>query len=331
MAKLCSQCRYFYHGHRGEPTLCINKESKRFPSKISRNGHNHVCELFRPIKKHNHSVNFSKTKKKDGSHNHPIAGTLREYRGRLRYIERLYRHYLGREIWVLATGPSLEDIPDNFLQIDETIPPDEKGNTVLKIAIAVKEAGIAFPDSTYNLWAFRDRALRDIYLPRGMIPNNFGRFIFSIFKSNRENYFGKQSLKAIYMRFRQGGTLQIMKNVCDSIVAGNSSIYCGVTTITHLAIEAAIVLGASKVSLVGCDHGFPDGKLRAQNRGMSRGYSWKTAYLDGYETQIPGTNFLADYFRPHGIEIVRYYHGKGYERVGKPISEEESAEEAQES
>jgi len=210
-----------------------------------------------------------------------------------------------------------------FLQIDETIPPDEKGNTVPKIAITVKEAGIAFPDSTYNLWTFRDRALRHIYLPKGMVPNNFGRFIFSIFKSTRENYFGKQSLKATYMRFYQGGTLQIMKNVCDSIIAGNSSTYCGVTTITHLAIEAAIVLGASKVSLVGCDHGFPNGKLRAQTRGMSRGYSWNTAYLDGYETQIPGTNFLADYFRPHGIEIVRYYHDRGYEKVGEPVSEKE--------
>jgi len=317
--KLCSQCRYFYHGHKGEPTLCTNRHSKKFPSKISRNGHDHVCALFRPIKNHFHLATESKNK----SHNHPVAGTLAEYKGRLRYIESLRGVYLGREIWVLATGSSLDDIPDNFLQIDETILPDEGGNTVPKIAITVKEAGIAFPDSTYNLWTFRDRALRHIYLPRGMVPNNFGRFIFSIFKSTRENYFGKQSLKATYMRFHQGGTLQIMKNVCDSIMAGNSSIYCGVTTITHLAIEAAIILGASKVSLVGCDHGFPNGKLRAQTRGISRGYSWNTAYLDGNKTQIPGTNFLADYFRPYGIEIVRYYHGRGYERVGGPISEKE--------
>jgi len=315
--KICRQCRYFYHGHKREPTLCTNRHSKKFPSKISRNGHDHVCALFRPIKNHHHFITDFKKK----SHDHPIAGTLREYHGRLRYIESLRGCYSGREIWVLATGSSLDDIPDNFLQIDETILPDEEGNTVPKIAITVKEAGIAFPDSTYNLWTFRDRALRHIYLPRGMIPNNFGRFIFSIFKMTRENYFGRQSPKAIYMRFYKGGTLEIMKNVCDSIIAGSSSIYCGVTTITHLAIEAAIVLGASRVSLVGCDHGFPDGKLRAQMRGISRGYGWNANLVGAYEMQIPGTNFLADYFRDYGIEIVRYYYGKGYEPIGKAMEE----------
>jgi len=319
--KLCSQCRYFYHGHKNEPSLCTNRKSKKFPNKISKNGHDHVCALFRPPK-HNHSLDLPKVKKKDDSHDHPIAGTLAEL-GRLRYIENLRGACLDREIWVLATGPSLEDIPDDFLRVDETVSPDEEGNTVPKIAITVKEAGIAFPDSTYNLWTFRDRALRHIYLPRGMIPNNFRRFIFSIFKLSRQNYFGKQSPRATYMRFHQGGTLAIMKNVCDSIIAGNSSTYCGVMTITHLAIEAAIVLGASKVSLVGCDHGFPDGKLRAQTRGMSQGYCWSSNDLYGYEMQIPGTNFLADYFRPHGVEIVRYYHGKGYERIGEPVSKDE--------
>ncbi len=318
MAKICRQCRYFYHGHKGKPTLCTNRHSKKFPSDISRNGHDHVCALFRPIKSY-HLM----TKSKNKPHNHPVAGTLAEYKGKLRYIESLRGAHPDREIWVFATGPSLDNIPDDFLRVDETIPPDEKGNTVPKIAITVKEAGIAFPDSTYNLWAFRDYALRHIYLPRGMVPNNFRRFIFSVCKLSRSNYFGKQSLRAIYIRFYQGGTLAVMKNVCDSIIARNSSTYCGVMTITHLAIEVAIVLGASKVSLVGCDHGFPNGKLRAQTRGMSQGYGWSGNDLHGYEMQIPGTNFLADYFRPHGVEIVRYYHGKGYERIGEPVSKDE--------
>ena len=190
-----------------------------------------------------------------------------------------------------------------------------------KSAIAVKEAGIAFPDSTYNIWTFRDPALRHTYLPKGMVPNNFRRFIFTIFKSNRENYFGKQSLKATYLRFYRGGTLEVLKNVCDSIIAGNSSVYCGITTITHLAIEAAILLGASKISLVGCDYKWPEGKLRAQERGISQGYMWTNSDTIGYGMQQPGFNFLADYFRPHGIEIVRYFHGKGYEPIGKALEE----------
>jgi len=160
-----------------------------------------------------------------------------------------------------------------------------------------------------------------------MVPNNFKRFVFSICKLSRQNYFGKQSPGAIYMRFRKGGTLEIMKNVCDSIVAGISSIYCGVTTITHLAIEMAIVLGASKVSLVGCDHGLPDGKIRAQTRGMTKGYRWSDYKPGMYEEQILGTNFLADYFRDHGVEIVRYYHRKGYEPIGTALKEEFVSEE----
>ena len=319
--KLCSQCRYFYHGHKNEPSLCTNKKSKRFPNKISKNGHNHACALFRPIKSHNHSLDLlPEVKKKDGSHYHPIAGTLAEI-GHLHYIENLRGVYAGREIWVLATGPSLDDLPKNFLAIDEMMEPDENGNRPPKISIAVKEAGMVFPGCTYNMWPFRDYPFRHIYLPRGMIHSSFNKFIFSILKIKRENYYGKQAAKATYIRYTQGGTIKNMKTMCDSIVAGNSSIYYGIGTIAHLAIATALVMGASKISLVGCDHGTIDGKLRAQS--IKGGYGWQTPVEQGYEDMKVGTNFLANYFRDHNVEIVRYYHGKGYEAVGEVVNDEE--------
>ncbi len=325
--KLCSQCRYFYHGHKNEPSICTNKKSKKFPNKISKNGHDHVCALFRPIKSHNHSVDVKPVvKKKDGSHNHPITGTLAGL-GRLRYVESLRGAYPDREIWVLATGPSLDDLPRDFLAVDETMEPDENGNRPPKVSIAVKEAGLVFPGCTYNMWPFRDYPLRHIYFPRHMINLPFNRFIFSIRKTGRENYYGKQSKNATYLRYVQGGTVQLMKGMCDAIVAGNSSVYYGVGTIAHLAMAAALVMGASRVSLVGCDHGAVNGKLRAQN--IKGGYGWGTPVGSGYEAMKVGTNFLANYFRDHEVEIVRYYHGRGYEAVGDVVKDEKVIKEAE--
>ncbi|MCW4051200.1 MAG: hypothetical protein NWE89_15865 [Candidatus Bathyarchaeota archaeon] len=244
----------------------------------------------------------------------------------MKFIESRRGIYPDREIWVFATGPSLDDIPDDFLQVDERMDCDPP---VPKICIAVKEAAIAFPDCTFNMFTFRDYALRHIYLSRGMVPHNFRKFIFSIRKIDRENYFGKQAAQAIYMRYSQGGTVGMMKGVCDSIIAGTSTNYCGVCTITHLAIEAALVMGATRISLVGCDHGTIKGKLRAQKRGISRGWAWNRpspSGAPGYANMRAGTNFLADYFRGYGIEIARYYHGKGYEPVGEKKEESESDE-----
>ena len=242
----------------------------------------------------------------------PSTGMLSEYRGSLRFVERFRNVYAGREIWILATGPSLDDILDDFLVVDETIPPDENGNRVPKVSIAVKEAAIPFPNCTYNLWAFRDYALRHKYLPRGIIPATFSKFIFSIRKMDAENYFGKQASRATFMRFSQKGTIAKLQATCDSIIAETSSVYCGIGTIMHLAIEVAVVMGASKVSLVGCDHEMVGGKVRAQNRGISAGYGWDGQDTGGYEIMKVGTNFLANYFKKHNVEIVRYYHGRGY-------------------
>ncbi len=323
--KLCSQCRYFYHGHKNEPSICTNKKSKKFPNKISKNGHDHVCALFRPPK-HNHSLDSPVAKKKDGSHDHPTTGMLSEL-GRLRYIENLRGAYAGREIWVLATGPSLDDLPRDFLAVDETIEPDESGNRPPKVSIAVKEAGLVFPGCTYNIWPFRDYPLRHIYFPRHMINLPFNRFIFSIRKTDRENYYGRQSAKATYLRYVQGGTIQLMKGMCDAIVAGNSSVYYGVGTIAHLAMAAALVMGASRVSLVGCDHGAINGKIRAQS--IKGGYGWGNADMRPYENMRVGTNFLANYFKEHNVEFLRYYHGKGYEKVGDVVEDEKVIREAE--
>ena len=243
MAKACLQCRYFHRGHGKKLSLCTNRHSKKFPDKLRQDGLSSVCSHFRPPK-HNHDSKI------------PGPSSTLSDLGRLRFIENYRGIYAGREIWILATGPSLDDLPDDFLRMDERM---DRDPPVPKVCIAVKEAAIAFPDCTFNIFPFRDYPLRHIYLPRGMVSRNFKKFIFSIQKTNRENYFGKQATHATYMRYSKGGTLGMMKGVCDSIIAGNSSSYCGVYTIMHLAVEAAIVMGATRVLLVGCDHGMIDG------------------------------------------------------------------------
>lgn len=300
------QCRYFYYGHKGKISLCTNRHSNKFPDKINHNGHNHVCRFFRPIK-----------------HNHPDS-ILKKYKDKLRFIENLRGRYINREIWILATGPSLDDIPRDFLKIDEMIDSDP---SVPKISIAVKEAAMPFPDCTYNIWPFRDYELRHIYLPRHQIPSNFDKFIFTIREKDRENYYGEEIFKSIYLGYMQGGTIENVKSMCENIVTNTSSVYYGVGTITHLAIAAALVMGATRVSLIGCDHGAIDGKIRAQS--IKGGYGWQSSHIKPYEDMRVGTNFLADFFRNHGIEIVRYYHGKGYEEIGEIVRDAETVERAE--
>ncbi|GAG25769.1 unnamed protein product [marine sediment metagenome] len=86
-------------------------------------------------------------------------------------------------------------------------------------------------------------------------------------------------------------------------------------------------MGASKVSLVGCDHGAIGDKIRAQS--IKGGYGWQTLGIKAYEDMKVGTNFLADFFRGHNIEIVRYYHGRGYEEIGDVVKDEETIKRAE--
>lgn len=282
---------------------------KHSSHKHSSHKHGHTDKKHKdrnsPVHKHFHS----QKDKHDPS-------VLNQFKGKIRFIENLRGRYAGKEIWVFATGPSLDDLPEDFLSMDN------------KICIAVKEAAMPFPNCTYNIWPFRDYPLRHVYLPRGKIPRKFRKFIFTIRNRDRDNYYGEQSSKAIFLRYVQGGTIGKMKTMCESIIAGNSSVYYGVGTITHLAIAAAVVMGASKVSLVGCDHGSIDGKLRFQ-RGISGGHGWQLSYAKPYEDMRVGTNFLANFFRGHGIEIVRYYHGRGYEGVGDVVKNKETIKRAE--
>lgn len=291
--------------HKHEPhkhTPHKHEPHKHKPYKHTPHKHEHID------KKHQDRHSHLSKRSRPSEHKH--RGLLDQLH--LKCIEGLRGIYQGKEIWVLATGPSLDDIPRDFLTVPKK-----------KISIAVKEAAMPFPDCTYNIWPFRDRPLRRMYFPRGQIPRKFGKFIFTILSKDRNNYYGKQSLKAIYLRYSKGGTIEKMRAMCKSIVAGNSSIYYGVGTITHLAIAAAIVMGASKISLVGCDHGAVGNKLRAQS--IKGGYGWQSS-AKGYGVMNVGTNFLADFFRGHGIKIVRYYHGRGYEPVGKAKEQSKSDE-----
>jgi len=53
---------------------------------------------------------------RSSKHKHD-ASILDQFRSKLRFIESLRGRYAGREIWVLATGSSLDDIPEDFLKM----------------------------------------------------------------------------------------------------------------------------------------------------------------------------------------------------------------------
>jgi len=248
-------------------------------------------------------------------HNPDVLSSLLPTKDKLgfRRLEDLRDKYEGKEIWVLGRGPSLDDYPPSFF--------------VEKISIAVNYAFLAFPNCTYYhsfhadvaewvvenwpdkfskcilgcLWgsSHGDRQRRNVYEGSGEVPI-YAKVIWSTGPLDTSRYRGVVECN-------------IAKESCDLID--------GITTL-HTAIQVAIVLGAKRVTLVGCDLKMRKGLIHARRTWLSE--SHEKAYLNRWrrwvETRFfPGSRksllWLVELCKPHGIEVVRYNYGEGYEQI----------------
>lgn len=238
----------------------------------------------------------------------------------MRFIEDFRDKHKGREIWILGSGPSLDDFPDDFFNE--------------KISIAINWSIIAFPQCTY--WHGHHESCREYlrdekpeFLPKSIILLPFSHYK----EEGPERFFGKLKDKPIWMRWRDIRPIpkKAIEQAVECIMAKEGGdCFRASMTVTHTAIEAAVVLGAKKVTLVGCEHKSTD-QTHAQRRGMAGLYRMSPAYFRGHFPdwgQKPGdprvtqgTQWLAELFGKHGIEIRRYYfrdtefYKKGYEKI----------------
>jgi len=244
-----------------------------------------------------------------------------------RWIENLHNIHKGEEIWVLGTGPSLDDFPDDFF--------DEK----YRIVVAAGFSSVAFPSCTYT--AFPQGVIK-IYQSRLKIlekelPDLRTCIMYLLPTEWKNKIF--LSPEPIYLR---GGHSDLLEHhssyelkeeyflsLAKNLLNGTSMPYVCSGTNIHSIIQAAVVMGAKKITLAGCEAKYLKFQMHAHKRGLDKIYKEepsqipKAGYpndcITGIERGLKrikiGTAFLAKIMEPYGIQIARYYYGKGYELI----------------
>ena len=261
-----------------------------------------------------------------------------------RFIEDLRKIHKGEEIWVLGCGPSLDDFPDDFF--------DEKK----RIAITSSYSMIAFPNCTYTAFSQGDKTLmahvlkyRKHLLYKHIVRVKPIELKNKTFFSPEPIYLRINGMELglpdpIYLQIR-GMKLEdfkmkseeldrrksIFSSLANDLITGKSIAYSQAGTCIHTEIQAAIIMGAKKVTLAGCEMKCLKFQAHAYKRGLDKFY--KTPFFtskipkEGYSAALitgdgvgqkrikAGTAFLAKIMKPHGVQIARFYYGEGYEPI----------------
>jgi len=226
-------------------------------------------------------------------------------------FEDLRDRYAGKEIWVLGAGPSLDDFPDGFF--------DDK------ISITVNGSFLGIPNATYFHF------YHGVFIPWviKLNPDFLGKCIIAwpigeIEEFKNEEWWQKIKNEPIYMDRPPGpSTKDDFKRVVSSIIKKERCEYRMNGTVAHLAIEIAAVLGAKKITVIDCKGVASKYKGHAQRGRMSEFYKEIPGYIYSLKEQtfdpyyiIPlGISWLAGIFGKYGIEVRRFYYGKGYEEI----------------
>lgn len=240
----------------------------------------------------------------------------------MKFVKDLRGVHENKEIWIAGSGPSLDDYPDDFFKD--------------KILITLSWAFIAFPKCTYWHVSHPEKMLQMKKRYPKILKKSFILLPLVPFKGESPKQmtderslelFGEDKDDPVYLRWHRilGNRAQFMKllpQTIDAIIAGQDCKYIALSTLAHYAIQIAVILGAKKVSLVGCEGKASEDRLHAKNRGLLEIYPKMSPqqfqrYLRGCDHFRFGTKILAEAFKPYGIEVRRYFYGKGYEKIGE--------------
>jgi len=247
----------------------------------------------------------------------------------MRFIEDLRDKYAGQEIWIIGTGGSGDDFPLDFF--------DDK------ISIAMRPNEAIFPNCTYNFcgwelyWAFFAKftacplpkqifTLNPRHKPK---PKALGKYLeIPIFM---------RTLKWYSFGHRKEPPLErYMRESIKHIINKDSHHYCGDGLTQGWAVEAALVLGAKMITLVGCDNSGTKHKAYAERLKFfyanprakagkghwdfspsKDGFSQKQLALleRKYAAYRSGLMKLVNVLRSYDIEIRKYFYRRGYETI----------------
>jgi hypothetical protein len=234
---------------------------------------------------------------------------------KFRDLGHLRDRHRGEEIWILGRGPSLDDYPENFFNG--------------KVTIAINWAFLAFPDSTYY---YSFHAATPAWVAKNW-PAKFNRCIIGCRHGSgpkdgqsRGRYGGSGKVPS-YAKVIVGTGLNRdrFKMSVERLIAKESSVLTDSITTLHTAIQAAIVLGAVKITLTGCELVMREGRFHAQSSWLSAAGEKKLLrkrrkwiQKKFFPNSRRGLEWLVEICKPYGIEIVRYYYKKGYEQIEIP-------------
>ena len=229
----------------------------------------------------------------------------------MRYIEDLRDIYKDKEIWIIGCGSSLDDFPDRFF----------KG----KITIALNWAIIRFPDCTY--WHGHHEEFREYlrdekpeFLEKSIILFPFpGPFLHGRITDPKE-FFGDLVSKPIWMKFWDTRPIprtafeEVIKAIMEKRMPRG---YRASMSVAHTAVEAAAIMGANRITMVGCEN--RPGPY-AKDGGIGA-YCPCLFEFDPSHRIENGTKWLTELFRSYGIKIRRYFYRKtknyprGYQKI----------------
>lgn len=294
----------------------------------------------KPLRKFARPMRLHRGKKKSFKRARPKPVGRVKKRSRIRrhevrgykVIEDLHNIHKSKEIWILGTGPSLDDFPDDFF--DEF---DENGKQK-RIAIAVMFAWVAFPKCKYYQFGIGigPRNPFRLFQERGL-PLKKCILNVSMKYRSRKIVTGTDPIymDVHYLKGHSGDAgWDYYKNLAPSLLAGKrpeygaKRYYC-TGTLVHWSIQAAIIMGAKKVTCVGCEHRVRKFQNYALKHGLDKvygpgGFSDASHLIpkEGFsEEHIKAGNrrvsmalaWYAKIMKPYGVQVARYYYGKGYE------------------
>lgn len=220
-----------------------------------------------------------------------------------RFIEELRNRHKGKEIWVMGTGPSLDDFPDDFF--------DDK------VSIALNWAFVAFQNCAY----FMNYHMNVSDFIRKYMPRFTNRWI--LWYPPQDKSMPYHDLIIMQRRVRECAKGDIDEAV-RAIMNGEACEYVDTGTILHGGIQVAAILGATKITLAGCELTSTPDKDHAQKRGLwifYQDYPLCFSILPSLPKPPPYRNpglgllWLAKAFESYGIEVRRFYFDKGYEKI----------------
>jgi len=220
-------------------------------------------------------------------------------------LEESRNKHAGEEIFILGSGPSLDDFPDNFF--------DDK------ISIAVGDIHQVFPNCTYYFNIHRQEAA---WILKNK-PETIHKLICGCPSSGRPdlNQMHEYGNKPMYVLWKVTNYNGFVKAVC-SILRGEPCSLADIATSVQPAIQVAAILGAKKITLVGCEaqttrDRFYVQKLTELHHMEKAVYSEASqkGETDFFRRCKLGVKWLADLFGPYGVEVERFYYKTGYEEI----------------